>query len=133
MSNTIFHRTGADFAEIGSNQVQAAVMEFAAGAFGARIGRSTKGRDYFLPIHWGNIPARPFLGLSDEDRVNVIAIVEDRLANAADAQAWPALRLGSGSEYGPDLAPPHTVVGVLTALLPRWLRHDQTPCRPSFH
>lgn len=31
-----------------------------------------------------NIPARPFLGLSDDDRATVIAIIEDHLLNSAE-------------------------------------------------
>lgn len=58
---------------IGSPMIYAAVHQFGAakGAFGA-----TK---HGAPIPWGNIPARPFLGLSAEDDVNVVETVGDYL------------------------------------------------------
>jgi len=56
---------GADFAEIGSNAIQAAVMQF--GAAKHSLGPRSP---------WGDIPARPYLGISERDRSNVADIVE---------------------------------------------------------
>lgn len=61
--------SGADFARISSRAIQSAVMQFGAGkgAFGAnKAGR---------PIPWGDIPARPFLGLSAEDSNTVLTVL----------------------------------------------------------
>jgi phage virion morphogenesis protein len=54
--------------------IYAAVMQGGAakGAFGA-TSRGT-------PIPWGAIPARPFLGLSETDRANIIATVDEWLS-----------------------------------------------------
>lgn len=87
MQSNIAHRSGRDFAEVGSNAIQAAVMHFGAaqGEFGAVMGRTRpsekrpKSQDYFMPLPWGNIPARPFLGLSETDRDNIIEIVGEWL------------------------------------------------------
>jgi len=38
-----------------------------------------------VPIPWGDIPARPFLGLSDEDRSGILDIVSEALAAARQA------------------------------------------------
>lgn len=71
----IHYEAGLDYFELGSNAVQAAVMQFGArqGEFGAHIGKDKLGRDHFHHIPWGDIPARPFLGLSDQDRSDVMA------------------------------------------------------------
>ncbi len=60
---------GPDFAEIGSTLIYAAMMQFG----------GTKAR---FPHLWGNIPARPFLGLSPEDETNILALVVDYLTPA---------------------------------------------------
>lgn len=69
--NSISHTYGTDFAEIGSNAIQSAVMQFGApkGSLGANS-------------PWGNIPARPFIGLSDDDRTGIIGIIEEWLERA---------------------------------------------------
>ena len=66
MSSQIATASGADFAEVGSNAVQAAMMQFG-------------GSRSEFPNLWGNIPARPFLGLSDDDEAAIVEIVEDWL------------------------------------------------------
>lgn len=77
LSQQIFYEAGPDHVEIGSNRIYAAVMQFGAakGAFGS----TSRGG----PIPWGNIPARPFLGISDEDEANLYATVEEWLARVA--------------------------------------------------
>lgn len=85
MRQQINFQSGADFASIGSNALQARVMQFGAkqGQFGARMGRTKKkdggpaSRDYFYHLPWGDIPARPFLGLSATDRNNILDIVRE--------------------------------------------------------
>jgi phage gpG-like protein len=85
MRQGIFHQYGNDYAEVGSNAIQAAVMQFGApaGAFGASIGKDKLGRDHFHSIPWGDIPARPFLGISDEDRTNLAATISEWLEGIA--------------------------------------------------
>lgn len=58
---------------VGSNLVYAATHQFGArqGAFGS----TARG----APIPWGEIPPRPFLGLSDEDGERVLEILRDHL------------------------------------------------------
>jgi phage virion morphogenesis protein len=55
---------GPDFAQVGSNMAYAAMMQFG-------------GTKAAFPHLWGNIPARPFLGLSPEDETNILALVVD--------------------------------------------------------
>lgn len=80
----IFHSSTADTAIWGSDRIQAAVMQFGAaqGEFGASIGKDKKGRDHFHHLPWGDIPARPFIGLSDDDQTNILDIISDALAAA---------------------------------------------------
>jgi phage virion morphogenesis protein len=81
LSSEISYSVMPDSVEIGSNLIYSAVMQFGAakGAFGkTRTGGS---------IPWGNIPARPFLGVSETDRSNLIETIEewmDRVAQAKD-------------------------------------------------
>lgn len=70
MGGNIKHEYGSDYAEVGSNSVQAAMMQFG-------------GTKAAYPNLWGDIPARPFLGISDEDETNVLAIMEEYLTRQA--------------------------------------------------
>lgn len=72
MRTQIYRQSGPDFAEIGSNAIQAAVMQFGAakGAFGSGGGQS---------VPWGDIPARPFLGFADDDRAALVEEIEEWL------------------------------------------------------
>ena len=69
---------GPDFVEVGTNKNYAAVMQFGArkGAFG------TTSRGGSIP--WGDIPARPYLGISDADRAGITDIIEEWLARATE-------------------------------------------------
>ena len=64
--------------EIGSALEYSAVMQHGAakGAFGS----DSAGR----PLPWGTIPARVWLGLSDEDERNILDIVEEHLDGTLD-------------------------------------------------
>ena len=94
MRESLHSGSGSDFAEIGSSAIQAAVMQFGAaqGAFGARIGRTRpsekrpQAQDFFMTIPWGNIPARPFLGISQSDRTGIEEIVSEWLERVRDGQ-----------------------------------------------
>ena len=73
----IAYQAGADSVLVGSPDVRAGTHQFGAaeGAFGTMANGA--------PIPWGDIPARPFLGLSDEDRSEIVAILLDHLGGAA--------------------------------------------------
>lgn len=62
-----------DHVQIGSSRIQARVQQYGAkqGAFG-RTKRNT-------PIPWGDIPARPYLGFSDDDRSMILDILKGYL------------------------------------------------------
>ncbi|NRB16714.1 MAG: phage virion morphogenesis protein [Rhodobacteraceae bacterium] len=77
MRNTLFYEADQDSVEYGSNAIQAAVMQFGAGT--GAFGKASNGSS----IPWGTIPARPFIGLSDEDQDNIVAELEDWLEEAA--------------------------------------------------
>ena len=77
MRSQIFFNAGDDWVEWGSNAIQSAVMQFGAGK--GAFGTTSRGG----PIPWGDIPARPFLGLSDEDRTAIVQTIEDWLERAA--------------------------------------------------
>lgn len=87
----IFYQAGPEGVEWGSNRIYAAVMQFGAaqGEFGARMGRTRpsakrpKSQDYFMHLPWGNIPARPFLGVSESDREGILDIISEALTRAA--------------------------------------------------
>lgn len=57
-----------DFAvEIGSGQDQAAMMQFG-------------GTKEEFPHLWGDIPARPYLGVSEEDKTAILAVINRHLS-----------------------------------------------------
>ena len=72
----IAHQPGPDGVDVGASIIYAGVHQFGArkGAFGA----TSKGG----PIPWGDIPARPFLGLSDDDEEEIAEIIADYLRAA---------------------------------------------------
>ncbi len=88
----------ATSAVVGTNLVYATTHQFGAkkGEFGSYIlqraigGRrlrgglavlsARQGNAKTVPIPWGDIPARPFLGVSDADRGNILDIINSHLA-----------------------------------------------------
>ncbi len=74
LSTTINYRAGSDFVEIGSPMEYAAVQQF-----GAKARSFTGGK-----TPWGDIPARPFLGLSASDRDGLLEIINSYLEGAAN-------------------------------------------------
>lgn len=66
LSTQVFATPGPDRVIWGSTLVYAAMQQFG-------------GTRAQFPHLWGNIPARPFLGLSDEDRSEIVALVSDWL------------------------------------------------------
>lgn len=71
MQSQIFMSFGSDYAEVGSNVAQAAMMQFG-------------GAKSEFPNLWGDIPARPFIGLSEDDETTIVEIVEDWLNDLAE-------------------------------------------------
>lgn len=98
LSSEISAQAGRDSVAVGSPMVYAAVQQFGAkmGAFGrysqvSRWRKFEKGdfRKYAgtvkgFPIPWGNIPARPFIGLSEADADHVLTIVGEFLSSAVE-------------------------------------------------
>ncbi|MFN3575376.1 MAG: phage virion morphogenesis protein [Tabrizicola sp.] len=76
LSSQIYYEAGPDSLQWGSPLIYAATQQFGAkkGAFG-RTSRNG-------PIPWGDIPARPFLGLSAEDETNILTSLGDWLERA---------------------------------------------------
>lgn len=63
---TIKYNAGRDFVEIGSPKEYAAMQQFG--------GKKSK-----FPNLWGDIPARPFLGISDQDQKSILDIISGYL------------------------------------------------------
>lgn len=80
MRNHLFYNAESDSVEYGSNAIQAAVMQFGAakGAFGTASNGTS--------IPWGNIPARPFIGISEDDETNLALELEEWLERASDSR-----------------------------------------------
>lgn len=79
LKNSIISQPGPDGVEIGSPVIYANVMQSGAaqGKFGERKGVNKLGRNYRFDLPWGDIPARPYLGLSAEDEEEIIRIAQD--------------------------------------------------------
>ena len=72
LSQNIFSSHGADFASVGSAEPYAAMMQFG-------------GKKSTFANLWGDIPARPFLGLSDANRTDLVDLIADYLTAALEA------------------------------------------------
>ena len=81
LSQQFSYTAAPDSVEWGSNRIYAAVMQSGAGK--GAFGTTSRGS----PIPWGNIPARPYLGVSDEDETQLVRIISDYLQSAADGAA----------------------------------------------
>ncbi len=68
--------SGADWARLSARPIQSAVMQF--GAKKGAFGNNKAGR----PIPWGDIPARPFMGVSDQDHDNILAAVAEWISSS---------------------------------------------------
>ena len=77
LGGEIKHEYGPDFVEVGSSRPYAAVMQF--GAAQGAFGRTSRNG----PIPWGDIPARPFIGLSEADETGILEIVTEWLDGLA--------------------------------------------------
>lgn len=79
----------AEAAGVRTNVIYSAVMQFGAvkGSLGAYWYTNTQGRTVEGSSPWGTIPARPYLGLSEEDRTSISDIVAEWLERAASGEA----------------------------------------------
>lgn len=80
MASQFAYQAGRDYVEAGSNAVQAATLHF--GAKRGAHGKTRRG----APIPWGDIPARPFVGLSSEDKEAVLETITEALEQAAQGR-----------------------------------------------
>jgi len=71
MVRNINHQYGPDYAEVIATGRQVRTMHY--GAAKGAFGQTTNGR----PIPWGDIPARPFMGLSETDRSNIAEALQE--------------------------------------------------------
>lgn len=64
--------------EIGLNRLYAAMMQLRAakGPFGANRGTDKNGRALSASSASGNIPARPFLGISEANSANIVGQIK---------------------------------------------------------
>ncbi len=69
---------GPDAVAVGTGAVYGATHQF--GAEKGRFGETKKG----VPIPWGDIPARPFLGVSGDDAEAILDILAEHLSGAFD-------------------------------------------------
>ena len=74
LRNSITRAVGVRDVVVGTNVRYAGTQQF--GARKGRFGDTRRG----APIPWGNVPARPFLGLSREDKADVLDILRDALS-----------------------------------------------------
>lgn len=82
LGQSIFHEHNSTSVRIGTPEKYAGIQQLGAaqGAFGAFMGKDKNGRDHFHHLPWGDIPARPFIGVSDEESEGVLDIVSETLA-----------------------------------------------------
>ena len=85
LSSQIFTEVTPDSVRWGSPMIYAATQQFGAakGSFGPYSGIDKNGKRFSGSSPWGNIPARPFLGISAEDQVNILDAITDALTSAA--------------------------------------------------
>jgi len=74
LRGTLAKRADKDSLRIGTPMIYGAVHQF--GATRGAFGRTR----YGVPVPWGDIPARPFLGLSDDDRNDLLDALNEYLA-----------------------------------------------------
>lgn len=89
----IVSQASPDQVIVGAITPYAAVMQFGAeqGEFGAAMGRTEpspkrpKSQDYFTPLPWGDIPARPYIGISEEDELIIRDVVAVHISSIVGA------------------------------------------------
>lgn len=76
LSRQIYRKVDGNTLYIGSSMIYSAAQHF--GMKRGYAGSTKLGS----PIPWGDIPARPFLGLSDQDRRDILATISDYLGGS---------------------------------------------------
>ena len=76
LRGNLAYEADSDSVTVGTPSIYGGVHQF--GAEKGAFGRTSKGG----PIPWGDIPARPFLGLSDADEDEIVALIADYLRDA---------------------------------------------------
>lgn len=86
LSGSISGRHGRDFAEWGVNRIYAAIHQFG-GEIRAKGGslRFRLANGGFATVKKVTIPARPFLGISDDDRDDILDVIQTRIQGATHA------------------------------------------------
>ena len=74
LRNSIARAVGVRDVVIGTNVIYAGTHQF--GARKGQYGRTKRNS----PIPWGNVPARPFLGMSLGDKAEILTILRDALS-----------------------------------------------------
>lgn len=69
LAEQISYAITGDILEIGSSMEYAAMQQFG-------------GKKSEFPALWGDIPARPFLGISPEDEANILSTIEEFLTDS---------------------------------------------------
>lgn len=72
LNNSITHNVDDDFVEVGTNVVYANMMHFG-------------GKKADFPWLWGDIPARPFVGTSDDDNEEIAMILRRFIVGSSGA------------------------------------------------
>lgn len=76
LANSITSQVGSNYVDVGTNVIYAAFQHF--GAAKGAFGTTSRGS----PIPWGNVPGRPFLGISGEDREMALEVFREAIDNA---------------------------------------------------
>lgn len=84
LNRSITSLAGAHQVEVGSNAPYAAVQQLGAavGSLGFWAGSDKNGRQMSVLSPWGDIPARPYLGVTDEDEKTIAELVSLSLSDA---------------------------------------------------
>lgn len=87
LSGSVSSNAGKDFAEWGVNRIYAAIHQFggmikakAAGALKFRLPNGA-----FAVVKAVRMPARPYLGVNDDDRADILDVFERRIGGAVHA------------------------------------------------
>lgn len=86
LSGSVSGSHGRDFAEWGVNRIYAAIQQFS-GTIRAK-GKALRFRLFgggFATVKSVTLPARPYLGVSDTDRTDILDIIQARIWGAAHA------------------------------------------------
>jgi phage virion morphogenesis protein len=88
LSGSISARHGPGFAEWGVNRIYAAIHQFG-GTIRAKSGKALRFRlagGKFATVKAVKMPARPYLGISSDDRGDILDLIQRRLVGAAGAR-----------------------------------------------